>query len=324
MRTRTEGTAKPRAPLQSRILCQACALSAFFCRPGSGARSVGRRTVPSSNPVPRAHACLGLDCHEFSSTPSHAQACKRLVVAAVARALCAPHRQPLPSSTRRSTLLVRRPSNCRCSAARRGGTAPGRHGHQTTPCRKPWRARVCRSTSRPAHPITELTPILSLNLDMSACRPRRRGTAVAARRQHRALSCARGSKSALVGFRHGKSFAAPVLTFGTGVNLPLTFRMSPSRDALDWGTGLKGELEKPPKSDSFSYEHRNSGRSSKELTAEHAGQGAGHGAWWAVDARVVASGLYVLSWYTLSCNAAQHLPRAPERVRTLWCMRKGT
>jgi hypothetical protein len=169
VRTRTEGTAKPRAPLQSRILCQACAASAFFCRPGSGARSVGCRTVPSSNPAPRAHACLGLDCHEFSSAPSHAQACKRLVVDAVARALCAPHRQPLPSSTRRSTLLVRRPSNCRCSAARRGGTAPGRHGHQTTPCRKPWRARVCRSTSRPAHPITELPPILSLNLDMSAC-----------------------------------------------------------------------------------------------------------------------------------------------------------
>ncbi len=62
--------------------------------------------IPSSNPAPRAHACLGLDCHEFSSAPSHAQACKRLVVAAVARALCAPHRQPLPSSTRRSTLLV--------------------------------------------------------------------------------------------------------------------------------------------------------------------------------------------------------------------------
>ena len=64
---------------------------------------------------------------------------------------------------------VRRPSNRRCSAARRSGTATGRHGHQTTPCRKPWRARVCRSTSRPAHPITELPPILSLNLDMSAC-----------------------------------------------------------------------------------------------------------------------------------------------------------
>ena len=54
MRTRTEGTAKPRAPLQSRTPCQACAASAFFCRPGSGARSVGRRTVPSSNPAPRA------------------------------------------------------------------------------------------------------------------------------------------------------------------------------------------------------------------------------------------------------------------------------
>ena len=160
MRTRTEGTAKPRAPLQSRILCQACAASAFFCRPGSGARSVGRRTVPSSNPAPRAHACLGLDCHEFSSAPSHAQACKRLVVDAVARALCAP-----PQYSPR----VRRPSNRRCSAARRSGTATGRHGHQTTPCRKPWRARVCRSTSPPAHPITGLPPILPLNLDMSAC-----------------------------------------------------------------------------------------------------------------------------------------------------------
>ena len=28
---------------------------------------------------------------------------------------------------------VRRPSNRRCSAARRGGTAPGRHGHQRCP-----------------------------------------------------------------------------------------------------------------------------------------------------------------------------------------------
>ena len=169
MRTRTEGTAKPRARLQSRILCQACAASAFFCRPGSGARSVGRRTVPSSNPAPRAHACLGLDCHEFSSAPSHAQACKRLVVDAVARSLCVPYRQPLPSSTRRSTLLVC--GDCRTVAApRHGASAPNRsHGHQTTPCRKPWRARVCRSTSRPAHPITELPPILSLNLDMSAC-----------------------------------------------------------------------------------------------------------------------------------------------------------
>jgi len=30
-------------------------------------------------------------------------------------------------------------------------------------------ARVCRSTSRPTHPITGLPPILSLNLDMSDC-----------------------------------------------------------------------------------------------------------------------------------------------------------
>ena len=53
VRSRTEGTAKPRAPLQCRIPCQACAASAFFCRPGSGAQSVGRRTVPSSKPTTR-------------------------------------------------------------------------------------------------------------------------------------------------------------------------------------------------------------------------------------------------------------------------------
>jgi len=52
VRTSTEGTAKPRAQLQSRTPCQACAALAFFCRPGSGARSVGRRTVPSSNQTP--------------------------------------------------------------------------------------------------------------------------------------------------------------------------------------------------------------------------------------------------------------------------------
>ena len=169
MRTRTEGTAKPRAPLQSRTPCQACAASAFFCRPGSGARSVGRRTVPSSKPTPRPKSTRmpGLDCHEFRPRP-RMHACKRLVVAAVARALCAPHRQPLPSSTRRSTLLVCGDRRT-VAAPRHGAAAPGRHGHQTTPCRKPWRARVCRSTSRPAHPITELPPILSLNLDMSAC-----------------------------------------------------------------------------------------------------------------------------------------------------------
>ena len=52
---------------------------------------------------------------EFSSTPSHA--------AAAAHALCSFHHSP----------RVRQLSDSRCSAARRGSTAPGRHGHQTTP-----------------------------------------------------------------------------------------------------------------------------------------------------------------------------------------------
>ena len=51
----------------------------------------------------------------FSSTPSHA--------AAAARDLCSLHHSP----------RVRQLSDSRCSAARRGSTAPGRHGHQTTP-----------------------------------------------------------------------------------------------------------------------------------------------------------------------------------------------
>ena len=51
---------------------------------------------------------------EFSSMPSHA--------AAAARALCSCHHSP----------RVRQLSDSRCSAARRS-TAPGRHGHQTTP-----------------------------------------------------------------------------------------------------------------------------------------------------------------------------------------------
>ena len=42
-----------REPRCSRTPCQACAASDFFGRPGSGARSVGRRTVPSSKPTPR-------------------------------------------------------------------------------------------------------------------------------------------------------------------------------------------------------------------------------------------------------------------------------
>ena len=213
-------------------MCQQC-IDLGCANYGARFRAASRR------PAPRAHACLGLDCHEFSSAPSHAQACKRLVVAAVARALCAPHRQPLPSSTRRSTLLVCGDRRT-VAAPRRDGTAPGRHGHQTTPCRKPWRARVCRSTSRPAHPITELPPILSLNLDMSACLWRARkgmrsgpapsslprgavadvaaapappGVCATGRGVAAPLSrlkvARRGSKSALVGFRHAESLSPP-------------------------------------------------------------------------------------------------------------------
>ena len=55
------------------------------------------------------------DAAEFSSTPSHA--------AAAARALCSFHHLP----------RVWQLSDSRCSAAHRGRTAPGSHGHQTTP-----------------------------------------------------------------------------------------------------------------------------------------------------------------------------------------------
>ena len=100
----------------------------LFLPPGLRSSVSRRFRAASQRPAPRAHACLGLDCHEFSSTPSHAQACKRLVVAAVARALCAPHRQPLPSSTRRSTLLVcgarRQHRALACQVARMGLDTP--------------------------------------------------------------------------------------------------------------------------------------------------------------------------------------------------------
>ena len=188
---------------------------------------------------------------------------------------------------------VRRPSNRRCSAARRGGTAPGRHGHQTTPCRKPWRARVCRSTSRPAHPITELPPILSLNLDMSACLwrarkgmrsgpapsslPRGAVAGVAAAPAPPGV-CATGRGVAappllvanivlfrVLRLRGGarnprwwdldtpKVFRRPGTNFRYRREPPSNFRVCPL-----FGTppsiGAPGELEKPPKSDSFSYE----------------------------------------------------------------------
>ena len=127
----------------------------------------GSEQQANAPPQEHTHACL--DCHEFSSAPSHARmqtfGGRCSCTSSVRSTQTASSQQHSPQYSPR----VRRPSNRRCSAARRGGTAPGRHGHQTTPCRKPWRVRVCRSTSRPAHPITELPPILSLNLDMSAC-----------------------------------------------------------------------------------------------------------------------------------------------------------
>ncbi len=56
--------------------------------------------------------CNCLDCHEFSSTPLRFR----------------PHpRMPMQLSFRLH------PRMQRCSSARRGSTAPGRHGHQTTP-----------------------------------------------------------------------------------------------------------------------------------------------------------------------------------------------
>ena len=188
---------------------------------------------------------------------------------------------------------VRRPSNRRCSAARRGGIAPGRHGHQTTPCRKPWRVRVCRSTSRPAHPITELPPILSLNLDMSACLwrarkgmrsgpspsslPRGAVAGVAAAPAPTGV-CATGRGVAApplllvanivlarVGLRGGArnphwcDLDTPKVFRRLGTNFryrrepPSNFHVCPL-----FGTpptiGAPGDLEKPPKSASFCYE----------------------------------------------------------------------
>ena len=295
MRSRTEGTAKPRAPLQCRIPCQACAASAFFCRPGSGAQSVGRRTVPSSKPTPRPKSTRmpGLDCHEFSSAPSHARmqtfGGRCSCTSSVRSTQTASSQQHSPQYSPR----VRRPSNRRCSAARRGGTAPGRHGHQTTPCRKPWRVRVCRSTSRPAHPITELPPILSLNLDMSACLwrarkgmrsgpspsslPRGAVAGVAAAPAPTGV-CATGRGVAApplllvanivlarVGLRGGArnphwcDLDTPKVFRRHGTNFryrrepPSNFHVCPL-----FGTpptiGAPGDLEKPPKSASFCYE----------------------------------------------------------------------
>jgi hypothetical protein len=62
-------------------------------------------------------------------------------------------------------------------------------------------------------------------------RPRRRVSAVAARRHHRALSRVRlrgGLEIRSGGIWTSRTcFSAPVLTFGTDVNLPLTFTYVP-------------------------------------------------------------------------------------------------
>jgi hypothetical protein len=63
---------------------------------------------------------------------------------------------------------VRQLSDSRCSAAPRGSTAPGLHGHQTTPRRKTCRTRVRCNISRPSQLITGLPPIVSSNLDIVA------------------------------------------------------------------------------------------------------------------------------------------------------------
>jgi hypothetical protein len=88
-------------------------------------------------------------------------------------------------------------------------------------------------------------------------RPRRRGTAVAARRQHRALSCARlrgGARNPRWwDLDTPKVFRRPGTNFRYRREPPSNFRVCPL-----FGTPpsirAPGELEKPPKSDSFSYE----------------------------------------------------------------------
>ena len=60
--------------------------------------------------------CLGLDCHEFRM---------RLQL----HAFCELH----TASSFPPRASCQQLSDSRCSAARRGSTAPGRHGHQTTP-----------------------------------------------------------------------------------------------------------------------------------------------------------------------------------------------
>jgi hypothetical protein len=97
-----------------RTPCMHCSIQCTQSAAGSAGATVWIAT--SFRPRPcvlstPSHA----DAAEFSSTLSHA--------AAAAHALCSFHHSP----------RVQQLSDSRCSAALRGSTAPGRHGHQTTP-----------------------------------------------------------------------------------------------------------------------------------------------------------------------------------------------
>ena len=96
--------------------CMRCSIRSTQSAAGSAGATVWIATSFRPRPCVFVHT-LACRCSrtEFSSMPSHA--------AAAARALCSFHH----------SLRVRQLSDSRCSAARRGSTAPGRHGHQTTP-----------------------------------------------------------------------------------------------------------------------------------------------------------------------------------------------
>ena len=82
----------------------------------AGAVASPAEETPGDASVGRAAGDRRLDCHEFRM---------RLQL----HALCAIH----TAITFIFTCLVCGNSDSRCSAARRGSTAPGCHGHQTTP-----------------------------------------------------------------------------------------------------------------------------------------------------------------------------------------------
>jgi len=64
--------------------------------------------------------------------------------------------------------------------------------------------------------------------------------------------CGRGSKSALVGFRHAESLSPPGTNFRYRREPPSNFRVCPLFGKPP-SIGAPGELEKPPKSDSFCF-----------------------------------------------------------------------